>query len=696
MTHHHPPRAFVVASIVGGVLAFAVFALLLSGGTASLLVRDQYGNFYDAQARALMAGHWDMPARALYFEGFRINGKTYTYFGVWPALLRMPFLQLFPGTAGRLTRLSMLGGFGAFLAGVIALHWRIRTLLAPDRPFGRGSMTFAAAVPVVAGCGTAAVFLASRAWVYHEAILWGIAWTLIAYERLIAFTRRPTGVRLFGAGLAAALALASRFSLGCGVIGALGLVAIGIAIRPIPGSGARWRRRIGAFAPGDPIDGRRWLAPVLLAILIPVAIYAAINRARFGTLFSVPWRRQVLFLLHPHTAHALNANGGTYFGFQFAPTTLLQYFRPDALGRGAVFPWITFPRFRPTVVGDAVIDMLDHTSSVPASMPALLILTVFGFVGAWRTRFANTIRAAALRAPLLGGLAAISFVATIAFVAQRYLGDFVPLLVLGGIVGAYVLWARVLAAGTSRQRLAWRTGAVLLAVLAAFGVWVNVSLSLVYQRLYNPHADSMRVGMLRFQYDLADTMGLRAPQVDRAAGSGPGPPAPAGTTRIVGRCDALYWSDGEQWALVEGSPAAGVRRFRLAPPPADGAWHPVVSWGGAATTWAVAARRHGDDVQFARGIAGTDRRVVFRGWTSLRWRGDSVRDVEVATILPRHELRVQVDDENVVVERLLRHTKVVDARVGTADAPGVAATYGARQQTLRADTGLCRSLLARI
>ena len=65
---------------------------------------------------------------------------------------------------------------------------------------------------------------------------------------------------------------------------------------------------------------------------MPVALYAAVNRARFGTLFSVPWQRQVLFLVHPHTAHALDANGGTYFGFQCAPTTLLQYFRPDALG----------------------------------------------------------------------------------------------------------------------------------------------------------------------------------------------------------------------------------------------------------------------------------------------------------------------------------------------------------------------------
>ena len=130
LTRRGPPTAFVVATLVGSVLALAGFALVLSAGSAAVLVSDQYGNFYDAQARALLAGHLDVPARALYFEGFRIHGKTYTYFGLWPAVLRMPVLQLFPGAAGRLTRLSMLGAFTVFLTGVGMLHWRIRTLLA--------------------------------------------------------------------------------------------------------------------------------------------------------------------------------------------------------------------------------------------------------------------------------------------------------------------------------------------------------------------------------------------------------------------------------------------------------------------------------------------------------------------------------------------------------------------------------------
>ena len=63
---------------------------------------------------------------------------------------------------------------------------------------------------------------------------------------------------------------------------------------------------------------------------------------------------------------ALDANGGSYFGLQYLPTTLWHSLRPDALGRAPMFPWVTFPRFRTTVFGTAVIDMLDVSSSVPA------------------------------------------------------------------------------------------------------------------------------------------------------------------------------------------------------------------------------------------------------------------------------------------------------------------------------------------
>ena len=132
-------------------------------------------------------------------------------------------------------------------------------------------------------------------------------------------------------------------------------------MRPTPGLGGRWRRRPRRVRAGR--AGRRAALARAGAAHDPRPGRAVrdVNRARFGTLFSVPWTAPGALPAPPaHRARAAARTAATYFGFQFAPTTLFQYFRPDALGRGSVFPWVTFPRFRPTVVGDAVIDMLDH------------------------------------------------------------------------------------------------------------------------------------------------------------------------------------------------------------------------------------------------------------------------------------------------------------------------------------------------
>ena len=75
-------RPFLIAGAVGAALSLIGFALILTVGGRELLTHDVYGNFYDAQARALLAGHWDVPAKAMFFEGFRLHGRTYTYFGI--------------------------------------------------------------------------------------------------------------------------------------------------------------------------------------------------------------------------------------------------------------------------------------------------------------------------------------------------------------------------------------------------------------------------------------------------------------------------------------------------------------------------------------------------------------------------------------------------------------------------------------
>ena len=301
---------------------------------------------------------------------------------------------------------------------------------------------------------------------------------------------------------------------------------------------------------------------------------------------------------NPRTAHALRANGGDYFGLQFAPTTLLQYFRPDAIGQGGRVPVGHVPPL-PSDGGrqrrDRHARPHDQRAVVDAGAPDPHRARL---VGVCRTRSpAPDGRRAAGAAARAAG--AVTFVTTIAFIAQRYLGDFVPLLVLGGLVGAYVLAARLRARRLAARRIAWRIARGARASSPPSASGSTVRSTLVYQRLYNPYPATLRVGMLRFQYDLADAMGAGTPQVDLAHARASGRRRRRAPSASSGGCDALYWSDGESWQLVEG---ATGRRRRPAParaPPADGRWHPVMSWGRTSSTWVVGARRHGDDVQIA-------------------------------------------------------------------------------------------------
>ena len=257
------------------------FALVLSAGSAAVLVRDQYGNFYDAQGRAARRSPRRAGPRAVPRASASTARRTRTS-GSGPRCCGCPSSSSSPvrPVASRGCRCSVPSPCSSPAWGM--LHWRIRTLLAgtvvsvgarwSSRPRSRWSPGAArprCSSPAAPGCTTRRSSGAS-------------AWSIVAYERLITFTYRPSGMRLLGSGWPPRLR-SRRVSLGFGVVGALLLVALGIAVRPTPGTGRRWQRRLGAFAPGDAVDGRHWLAPVLLAILVPVALYAAVNRARFGT-----------------------------------------------------------------------------------------------------------------------------------------------------------------------------------------------------------------------------------------------------------------------------------------------------------------------------------------------------------------------------------------------------------------------------
>ena len=176
------------------------------------------GGVHDAQARAWLHGRWDIAPDVLAIEAFKIHGRYYTYFGPWPAVLRLPVLMVTHRLDGRLTIISMLLAAAVVLVCASRIHWRLRTLMRPDAPVGRGDIALAALVPFGVAMGSIVTFLGSRPLVYHEMELWGVGGALATADASMRYLARPTVRQAAWCGLAATVTLMSRPSVGFGAV----------------------------------------------------------------------------------------------------------------------------------------------------------------------------------------------------------------------------------------------------------------------------------------------------------------------------------------------------------------------------------------------------------------------------------------------------------------------------------------------
>src|SRR5262249_54479578 len=157
----------------------------------------------------------------------------------------------------------------------------------------------------------------------------------------------------------------------------------------------------------------------------------------------------------------------------------LTYFRPDGIRLSRDFPFIFLPERPQAPVGDYVFDRIDPTPGVFPTMPFWAGLAAWGLFCAFRPRPRCRPAVKRLRTPLIGAAMGPLGVLTIAFIAPRYLGDFLPFLILAGAVGLYDVIDRT---DASRR---WVRASLLtvLALAAAVSVIVNVAIGYTIQSL---------------------------------------------------------------------------------------------------------------------------------------------------------------------------------------------------------------------
>lgn len=448
-------RRFTWAVTTGAVVAAVpyVWVLFVDWGKRPNLLRTVYGtvftaNFYDLQARAIMAGHLYVPRAPLQREAWIHDGHAYTYFGVFPSLLRIPVLLVTHRFDGRLTALSLLLSWVLTAVFISMLFWRVRIMVRGSVQLGRAEATVFGVLVASVLSGSVLIYLGSNPYVYSEDAA-GVALSVGAFLALLGVLERPSWRGVIISALFIAACNLTRLTDGYACV--LGAVLV-----------AGW------FAIGRAgEENRRWWLPVLGVAVVAVAAGCAVNWLKFGTFFGLPLNDYVAYQIH----HQSRINGGRYFDFVYLPTTLWVYFAPRGVRFTHIFPWVALPYLPVKPFGGVKFDFIFPSSGVTATMPLLLALSLVGIVSAFRRRAGQV--AGAFRLLLIAAGVGTAGVLLFGSLSNRYLADFLLLLVLGSAIGTVFLWER---AERRSRRVRVAVVAIVIA-LGTYGMVVNVGLA---------------------------------------------------------------------------------------------------------------------------------------------------------------------------------------------------------------------------
>jgi hypothetical protein len=533
-------RRFTISALVGTAVIVPIYLWAqwdLWSGTVNPLRAVPYDNFYDLQARAMFHGHLYLPSGKMGIEAFVHDGRDYTYFGLFPSIIRMPILLFTSSLDGRMTAPSILVAWLVTALFSALMLWRLRILMRGDAVLGRAeAASFGALMATILG-GSVILYLAATPFVYNEDFAWSIPLTVGSLFALLGVLERPSRGRVIASGVLILCANLDRSPPGW----ACSIAALIIAV---------W------FALGrEGAANRRWALPMVAAGMVPFLISCVVTYIKFGIPVGLPMADQVWATVNAHRRYFLAANGGKAFSFNFLPSTLTAYFQPFGMRISGIFPFFSTPGAPASWLAGAVLDQSYPTASFTDTSPLLLVLGCWGTITAFRPRGIGRVRLT--RIILLGAAAGAGGVLLWGYISQRYLGDVMPFFIIAGGIGLIDVWRRL----ESRPQ---RTKGLVLGGIATLGVYciaANLAISSY------PASQWTMTQLARFTSvqkslsidNLADSVerGSRLPYW-----------APAGQIFAMNNCSGLYVSSGTNetdvpgqriehytWLPVEQSPA---------------------------------------------------------------------------------------------------------------------------------------------
>jgi hypothetical protein len=402
------------------------FAWMVSYGSFRFFYPETFSNFYDHQAASLLQGRLDVPDEAISGEAFIVDGKRYGYFGVTPALLRLP-LVIFGVHFGELTRAFMIVYFAVTLAGCYGL---LRTLYqlsgsSNQPPSAWATLCFVGG----AGAGSTLYYLGSRAYVYHEAILCGIMFAVLACWMALRHFAAPGSrawILALGFGI---LSVHARPPTGFFALTFLAGMAAAVMA-------AQWTERAKSAS-----------RQIVIAACCGLGVFSfnVLSYLKFKTFEGCPLRYNVQY-----DAARLARIDGRQFHLANLPIAIDSYLIRANFRVERGFPYFFIGSREPgRAWPETKIDYHDNTLGFPYAMPGLVALATLGGIAAFMLRPRLRIL---LVATWLAGMPMTLAMFTAIAITHRYTADFCPFLFMTaafGVIGiehASSAWRRSLQA----------------------------------------------------------------------------------------------------------------------------------------------------------------------------------------------------------------------------------------------------------
>jgi hypothetical protein len=320
-----------LTALLMAALVFTVHFQLLTHGTGWIFDFELLGHSFDSLASFLLHGSSEVSPRAILWEGMQVEGRTVMYFGPWPALLRLPLAWLEIMPAVHWSRLSCYIAAVLTLCGFVLICGRE---LARNGALERGDRRQLLLVSIFGfGLGSPLAFLMFSAWIYHEAVLWGLCgstWAL--YFMLSALRSEGRALpQLFALSFAAGGALLARVTYGVPLYGVLALV-----------TWSCWRRaaRTGSSRPAR---DAAWIGVCLLPATAMLVFQLWYNFDRFGDVTTFADYQRLEYLVENEESWLSFEQWGAVNPLRL-PTGLWNYLGVQLDYFSSDFPWIRVAR----------------------------------------------------------------------------------------------------------------------------------------------------------------------------------------------------------------------------------------------------------------------------------------------------------------------------------------------------------------